>query len=328
MPSPIAAHVNPPTPVTTTAPSTRSTTLGAFEYGLIGVQAMLWGSTFFFIAIARDSLPAMSLGTLRLIPAATLLGTVVLAMGLRLPATWPEWRRIILFAVLNNFVPFVLIIVAQREVTGGVAAIFMATTPLCGLLIAPWFFTEERFTWRRLDGILIGIGGVAVITGAHGVAGSWQAQAMLVGSALCYAAASIYARKYLGGYHPFALASAQTLGALIVALPATFLIDRPWSLPNPSASAWLAILVMGTFGSGLSPLCHFTVLKRCGPINAMLTSIVVPVTPIILGIAFLGERLGLRELAGALTIALALIVIDGRLLDRWLRRTVSGGAAP
>ena len=85
---------------------------------------------------------------------------------------------------------------------------------------------------------------------------------------------------------------------------------------------------MGTFGSGLSPLCHFTVLKRCGPINAMLTSIVVPVTPIILGIAFLGERLGLRELAGALTIALALIVIDGRLLDRWLRRTVSGGAAP
>jgi drug/metabolite transporter (DMT)-like permease len=313
-----------PRPATIAAP--RIPVLGATEYGLIVTQAMLWGSTFFFIAIARTHVPPLTLSAARLIPAALLLGSVVLVMGLRLPATWPEWRHMLVFSTFNNALPFVLISLAQRETTGGIAAIFMAVTPLCGLLLAPWFIPEEKFTKRRLLGILVGIAGVGIITGASGATGTWSSQGMLVLAALCFGGSGIYARLHLSGYHPFAVASAQTIGALAVSLLPLLAIDQPWTLSNPGAEVWLSMLVMGIAGSGLSPLCHFTVLRRAGPVNAMLTSIVVPVTPIVLGVSFLGERLGVREMLGALIIALALVIIDGRVFQR-IRRSWNGGSS-
>lgn len=303
----------------------RAMTLGAVEYGLIALQAILWGSTFFFIAIARQEVPPLTLSLARLVPSVLLLGVVVAAMGLRLPATWLDWRRMMVFGAMNNVLPFWLIIMAQREVTGGMAAIFMATAPLCALILAPWFIAEERFTWRRLVGILIGIAGVAVITGVGGVggaSGSWRAQGMLLAAALCYSGANIFARKYFGGHHPFAVASSQTIAALFLTLPAALIFEQPWQLPNPTGAAWLSMLIMGLAGSGLAPLCHFTVLQRAGPVNAMLASIVVPVTPIILGATFLNEHLGLRDLAGGSMIALALVVIDGR-VGSWALRGIA-----
>jgi drug/metabolite transporter (DMT)-like permease len=77
---------------------------------------------------------------------------------------------------------------------------------------------------------------------------------------------------------------------------------------------------MGFIGSGLAPLCHFTVLRRAGPVNSMLASIVVPITPVVLGAMFLGERLSLRELFGGLIIACGLLIIDGRPLRALQRR--------
>ena len=306
----------------------RQAALGLPEYGLIALQAMLWGSTFFFVAITRPFLPPMSLSALRLLPAVALLLVVVAALGLRLPATVPEWRRVLMFSILNNVVPFALITLALREMTGGIAAIFMAAAPLSALILAPWFIADERFTWCRFAGIVMGIGGVAVLAGVSGTengSGTWRGQGMLLLATVSFSGANIYARKFMGGYHPFALASAQTIGSLILVLPLALLIDRPWQIANPPGYVWLAALAMGTLGSALAPLCHFTVLKRSGAVNAMLSSIVVPVTPVLLGWAFLGETLTLGELLGGVIIALSLVVIDGRAVTWAHRRATSFG---
>ena len=287
--------------------------MGATDYGLIALQAMFWGSAFFFIAVARHEIPPFTLSMMRLVPAVLFLLMVISAIGLRLPATLPEWWRLLIFSLLNNVLPMTLIITAQSEVTGGIAAIFMATAPLMTLIIAPWFVAEETFTWLRFVGILVGIAGVAVLVGVGGSGGSWKAQAMLLSAALCFSVANIYARHTLGGYHPFVVASAQTIGSLLLAALAAVAIEQPWTLTGVTSRGWLATLLMGLIASGLAPLCHFTVLKRAGPVNAMLASIVVPVTPILLGATFLGEHLQTRELIGGIIVAMALIIIDGRL---------------
>ena len=86
---------------------------------------------------------------------------------------------------------------------------------------------------------------------------------------------------------------------------------------------------MGLFGSAFASLCHFTVLQRAGATNASLVTLLIPVTPIALGWAFLGETLTPRDILGALTIAAALIIIDGRLfgLNRGLK-TPAGLSGP
>jgi drug/metabolite transporter (DMT)-like permease len=84
----------------------------------------------------------------------------------------------------------------------------------------------------------------------------------------------------------------------------------------PSAKALGAIAAMGVFGSALASLCHFTVLQRAGATNASLVTLIMPLTPIALGGLFLGDTLTPRDIAGALVIGAALILIDGRILRR------------
>lgn len=77
------------------------------------------------------------------------------------------------------------------------------------------------------------------------------------------------------------------------------------------------------FGSALASYTYFQVFRRAGAVNTMLVTMLVPVTPIIIGAIVFGERLLLREIIGALIIAGALIIIDGR-LPRYVVARVSG----
>lgn len=87
----------------------------------------------------------------------------------------------------------------------------------------------------------------------------------------------------------------------------------------PSLKVAGAIVGMGLFGSALASLCHFTVLQRAGATNALLVTLIMPLTPILLGGLFLGDRLALRDMIGALVIAAALVLIDGRLFSRGIK---------
>jgi drug/metabolite transporter (DMT)-like permease len=220
-------------------------------------------------------------------------------------------------SVLNNVLPFVLVVMAQRDVTGGIAAVFNATAPLFTLFLSAYLIAEERLTWSRVAGIVIGIAGVAVLigadpAGARGIA----APVMLLAAAACYGVANVFARLKLGGYPPFVVATGQMISSLVLSTVIALVVERPWEQPMPAGETLAAIAAMGTFGSAFASLCHFTVLKRAGATNGMLVTIVLPLTPILLGAIFFGERLSLREIAGAAIIAFALVVIDGRLFRR------------
>jgi drug/metabolite transporter (DMT)-like permease len=292
--------------------------MGASEWTLLGLHSMLWGSAFFFAEMAIPEIPALTIAAFRLIPAALVIAGVCLWLGYRLPATWREWARLVLLAATNNVTPILLILWAQREVTGGIAAVFNATTPLFGVFLAHAFTHDERLSVVKVTGILVGISGVAVLVGADLLGGfdsGGLAKLALLGAALCYALSGVYARRF-SQYPPQILAAGQMIGALMLSMPLALLVDQPWTLSPPSAKAAGAVVGMGLFASALAALCYFTVLKRAGATNAMLATLLVPLTPIILGSLFLGETLSPREITGACIITLALLTIDGRLFAR------------
>ena len=293
--------------------------LGGVEWGLIALQSMLWGSSYFFIAVAQPELPALTIAALRTIPASIALLLIVLSLGYRLPATLAEWRLFILFAAFNTVLPFLLIVWGQSRATGGMAAILNASAPLFGIFLAHLLTHDEKLSAHKLAGILVGIVGVGILVGYDFAVGSRAdvlARLALLAAPLCYVCANIFVRNRLGHYPAFVVAVMQMVGATFVAIPLAMVIDRPWNLPAPSGTVLGAILGMGLLGSAFAPLCHFTVLRRAGATNASLVTLIMPLTPVLLGAAFLGERLTPREMAGALVIAAALIIIDGRLVRR------------
>jgi drug/metabolite transporter (DMT)-like permease len=307
-----------------TSPISAAPQMTSREYGLIALQSMLWGSAFFFVTLAGPSVPPVTMTALRLIPACLVLFVVITVLGQRLPATRDAWAKMLLMAAFNNVVPFVLIIYAQREVTGGVAAIFNATAPLFAVFIAPLFVPEERISWRRVVGIAVGIAGVAILISGKAANVSPMAAALLLAAALSYASANVMTRMFFPGYPPFVIACAQMIASLCLAAPAALLIEHPWTLPTPSQTTLLAIAGMGVFSSALASLCHFTVLRRAGPTNAMLVTIILPLTPILLGYLVFGETVTLRQALGGLVVALALVIIDGRLWTRLAARRPLG----
>jgi drug/metabolite transporter (DMT)-like permease len=295
------------------------------DYALIALQSMLWGSAFFFIALVGREVQPITMTALRLVPACLVLLLVVYVLGLRLPATWDAWRKMLLMSAFNNVVPFILIIHAQRDVSGGIAAIFNATAPLFAVFIAPLFVPEERWSWLRISGIMTGIAGVAVLVGGAGAAVKPAAAALLLTAACCYASANVMTRLFFPGVPPFVIACAQMIASLFLAVTAAVLFEQPWRMTPPSERTWLAIAAMGVLSSAFASLCHFTVLRRAGATNAMLVTIILPLTPIVLGSLLLGEQITARQVVGGLIIASALVVIDGRMFGM-LRARAKGKA--
>jgi drug/metabolite transporter (DMT)-like permease len=91
--------------------------------------------------------------------------------------------------------------------------------------------------------------------------------------------------------------------------------ERPWQLPVPGATTWLALAGLSALSTALAYIVFFQILRRSGSTNVMLVTLLIPVTAILLGYLALGESISAAEIIGALVIGSALLVIDGRVLN-------------
>ena len=96
-------------------------------------------------------------------------------------------------------------------------------------------------------------------------------------------------------------------------------VERPWQLPMPGPSTWLAVIGLAALSTALAYIVFFQILRRSGATNVMLVTLLIPVTAILLGVLVLGEKISPREIAGALVIGSALLLIDGRVLKFFQR---------
>lgn len=293
--------------------------MGGIEWSLIVLHSILWGASFFFGAVAIKEVTPLTITAFRAVPASLIVVGVCLALGHAIPRHWAFWRRMVVLGILNNIAPMLLILWAQYQVASGVAAVFNATTPLFAVLIAHFVTADERLSTRRVMGILVGILGVSVLVGTDvtsGATGDISAKLALLGAALSYALAGIFARLACRE-EPFVIAAGQLVAALAMAMPLALLFDQPWMLAMPSPRAIAAVIAIGVLSSAFASLVYFTVIKRAGATNGLLVTLLLPLTPILLGTMLLGERFEAREMLGAALIGMALLVLDGRPL-RWL----------
>jgi drug/metabolite transporter (DMT)-like permease len=93
--------------------------------------------------------------------------------------------------------------------------------------------------------------------------------------------------------------------------------DAPWRMPLPGAAALGAILGIAALSTCLAYVIYYRILATAGSVNLMLVTLLIPVTAVLLGALFLGERLALNHFAGMAAIAVGLAAIDGRVFRRF-----------
>ena len=95
--------------------------------------------------------------------------------------------------------------------------------------------------------------------------------------------------------------------------PVALIVDQPWLQPLPPLEAWGAIVALALVCTAFGYVLYFRLIDSAGATNALLVTLLVPPTAILLGGLFLGEQLTLGQFAGLGLIALGLAAIDGRL---------------
>jgi drug/metabolite transporter (DMT)-like permease len=298
----------------------------AADWLLLILLSILWGATFFFVAVALEALPPLTLVTARVALAALLLVPLVLIAGHRLPASVAGWRPYLALALLNNLAPFTLITYGQTRIASALAAVLNATTPLFTLVLAR-LFAGEALSARKITGVSLGVAGIAVLMGPAAL-GLETATAVgmlaVLGGALSYGCAALWLRR-LRGVPPLVSAAAQLVCSTAMLAPVAAHVDRFWTLPVPGVVPFAAVAGLAVFSTALAYVVFFRISATAGPSNVMLVTLLIPVTATALGVLILGEALGPNQAAGALIIASALVVIDGR-LGAWLVRARLGPA--
>ena len=298
--------------------------MNASEWLSLILLSVLWGGSFFFAGILIKTLPPFTIVLLRVGLAAMILNALVKTLGMRMPGDGRAWRAFFAMGLLNNAVPFCLVVWGQSHIASGLAAILNATTPISTVIVAHLLTPDEKMTRNRLLGVAIGVFGVVILIGPDSLQGlgtNVWAQAAVLAAAVFYAFAGVYGRRFRAmGIDPILTATGQLTASALVLFPIAMLVDHPWTLPMPTLPVWGAIAGSTVLSTALGYVLYFRILATAGATNLLLVTLLIPVSAIVMGTFGLGERLEPRHFAGLALIGAGLAAIDGRLLVliRWL----------
>ena len=127
------------------------------EWGILLALAVIWGVAFVFIKVAVTHVEPLTYVWLRLSIAAIALWLLMLWRRERFGLPLAVWGAILLLALLNNMIPFVLFGWGQQRIASGLASILNATTPIWGVIVAHLWTRDERLTPGKLIGVLVAL---------------------------------------------------------------------------------------------------------------------------------------------------------------------------
>lgn len=290
--------------------------MSPLEWGMVVALSALWGGSYFFNEIAVAELPTFTVVFGRVALAAVILFAVMKIVGQKMPFNRQIWLAFCGMGLLNNALPFALIVWGQSHIASGVASILNGTTPLFTVIAAHFFTRDEKMTGGRILGVLVGFIGVAFMIGggaAEALGVNITAQIACLAAAISYALAGVFGRRFRSmGVAPIATATGQVTASSIMLLPIMLIIDKPWTLPVPSMAAMGALVGAAALATALAYILYFRILETTGATNLLLVTFLVPVSAILLGVLVLGEVLQPRHFFGMLMIGFGLAAIDGR----------------
>jgi drug/metabolite transporter (DMT)-like permease len=288
--------------------------MGRAEWLLLIGLSVLWGGSFFFAKVALREMPPLTFVLGRVGIAAVILLLAAKLGGASAREEGTPWRQFFVMGALNNVLPFALLTWALTLIPSGLGAILNAGTPLFTMLLAHVLTTDECATGNRIFGILLGLGGVALLVGldaASGLGRHLLADLAAVGATISYACAGIYGRRFRR-LPPLRVAAGQLAASTVMAAPLALALERPWTLTMPGAVTLGALFGMAVLSTALGYVVYFRLLATAGATNLLLVTFLMPISTFLLAVPLLGETVEPSQILGMALIGLGLAVIDGR----------------
>jgi drug/metabolite transporter (DMT)-like permease len=273
----------------------------------------MWGSSYLFIKLAVDDFGTFTLVALRLIVGALLLWAVVRIAKQPVPRERRIYGHLLVMAVINITIPFLLITWAEQSVESSLAAILTSPVPLFAIVLSSIFLHDEPMRVNGVVGLVVGFIGVVIITsrGLTGEGSSVVGELALLGAAFSYACGAVYSRRNVRGLAPMIPAVFQVTFAAIITGVIALLIEEPWTV-TPDAEAVFSILWLGILGSGLAYLFVFRLFAAWGATRTTLVAYLIPVVGIVLGYLVLQEPVDATIIVGTALVIAGIGLVNSR----------------
>ncbi len=281
-------------------------------YLMLGTLGLVFGSSYLFINIGLQTVPPFTLTAFRILCAALAIVLVTYLAGHRLPRPGRAWLRPMAIGFAGNAWPFTMIANGQVHISVSLTAILISAVPIFTLVLAH-FFSDDRFTFRKVVGVVIGFGGIVLLFGPSalsGITSHFWGQLMIVAAAFGFAVTTVIAR-HMRDLNPMASASMALISSGIYMIPLAFIVETPFEV-DPSLLSASAIVVSGVVGTALAYLVFFRLSAIAGPNFVAMNNYISPAVGVMWGVLLTGDRLGWFQVVALLLILAGIAIATSR----------------
>ena len=281
----------------------------------------IWGASFLWIKIAVTEIDPFSLVAFRLVLG--LIGLIVFfpLMKPPIPREFRVWVSLAVLGFLSSAIPWVLISWAETSIDSALAGVLNGTVPLFTILIAHFFLHDDKMSFQRVSGLLLGFVGVVVLTQRGGelanlfedggISRDLLGQGAMLLAALSYAVSGVHARRNLREVSVLVQAFFSMVFSFIAILCIIPLMGRTLVVPA-LVDTWVALVWLGILGAGIASLIFYYLLHAVGPTRASLVTYTLPAVSVTLGVIILKESLDWWLFAGTILIVSGVWVVNRR----------------
>ena len=270
------------------------------------VLGTMFGAAFLFMKVIIDEIAVTELvaGRLALGAVTVLILAAVLRRSLNLAPKAVGAAAVLV--VLDSIIPYTLVATGEDSIDSGTASVLISLMPVFTVLLASIALPSERPSLRGIAGLGLGVTGVAVLAGddlLDVTSGSTLGMLAVVGAALSYAVAAVYAKVLLKHEDAVGLTAVKLSIGAVIAMGITLVLHGAPDYGSMSTEGAASLVALGVISTGLVFAGYFWLIGAAGSVTASLVTYVVPVAGLLLGWIVLGEEIGANTIAGAALIA-------------------------
>jgi drug/metabolite transporter (DMT)-like permease len=278
------------------------------DLSLLLLLSIIWGSAFFNIKIATYSYEPFTLALVRVIFASIPLFLLCRLKKIKIEAFGKSWVWYALIGLCNIAIPFVLIAIGTAKINSYLAAILMSTTPLSGSILAHLFTKNEKLSYLKSLGVLIGFSGIVLLFFDRVIINSdnyFYALITILGSTF-YCIGGLLTIKLKNRVNENVTTS-TTLWSVIFLLPFSLMFEAPWN-SSPTLESTLSLLYLGVIATGLAWLIRFRILTVNGLVFQTQVAYLIPIFGIIFGYFLMDEVITWRVILSLVVILVGIYI--------------------
>ena len=276
---------------------------------LLVLLGLIWGSSFFNIKIATYSYEPFTLALVRVLFASIPLFLLCKIKSIKIEAFSKNWKPYAAIGLCNIAIPFTLIAIGTSKINSYLAAMLMSTTPMSGSILAHFFTKNEKITFLKSVGIILGFSGVVFL---------FFDELIINKDNYIFALITILGSTFysIGGIMTLKLrtkgnenvTTSTTLWSVIFLFPLSIFFETPWEL-NPSIESTLSLFYLGVVATGLAWLIRFRILTVNGLVFQTQVAYLIPIFGVLFGYFLMDEIITWRVLISLLIIILGIYIV-------------------